>query len=85
MSTARASPSRTGHGGTWISWAAQRKSVDLNDIFVRRDVVAVDVHYAFLNYADPLARRRRMHTSFPEIVTGVRYQAPWPNTAQRSW
>lgn len=33
----------------WISWAAQRKSLELNDIFVGRDLVAVDVHYAFLS------------------------------------
>jgi len=33
----------------WISWTAQRKSLELNRIFVGRDLVAVDVHYAFLS------------------------------------
>ena len=33
----------------WISWAAQRKSLELNHIFVGRGLVAVDVHYAFLS------------------------------------
>lgn len=33
----------------WISWTAQRRSLELNEIFVGRDLVAVDVHYAFLS------------------------------------
>ena len=192
----------------WISWAAQRKSLELNRIFVGRDLVAVDVHYAFLSgfthatnaaydaalgrwgtlsdrgmselaaelvylyvawlgaaelrllttmedrqppvritgrseidelassaeaasahlwppggvphnydrvqeinrlafrsrretgqrpepvpvdddsilyYADPLDRLRRLHTSFSEMMTGVSYQAPWPNPTHRFW
>lgn len=40
---------------------------------------------SILYYADPLARLRHMHTSFTEIVTGVSYQAPWPNPTQRFW
>lgn len=38
-----------------------------------------------LYYAEPLARLRRMHTSFTEMVTGVSYQSPWPNPTQRFW
>ncbi len=33
----------------WVSWSAQRRSLELNEIIAGRDLVAIDVHYAFLS------------------------------------
>ena len=50
----------------------------------RPELIPVDDD-SILYYADPLDRLRRMHTSFSEMMTGVSYQAPWPNPTQRFW